>query len=173
MQGTRHYTGWIVLISVFIPLLVAFIFYGPLKFKLEADLSYLPRFHAILNSLTTLFLITGYMLIRNGKISQHRFCMITALVLSATFLISYVTYHITNPPASYGGEGIIRSVYFFILITHIILAIVIVPMVLVTVSRALRERFDKHKRIARWTLPVWLYVTTTGVVVYLMMVPYY
>lgn len=173
MQATRRYTGWIILISIFIPLLVAFIFYGPLKFKVEADLSYLPRFHAILNSLTTLFLVTGYLLIRNGMKSQHRFCMITALVLSATFLFSYVTYHITTPPAHYGGEGIIRPVYYVILITHIILAIVIVPMVLVTLSRALRERFDKHKQIARWTLPIWLYVTTTGVVVYLMMVPYY
>ncbi|MFI5135616.1 MAG: DUF420 domain-containing protein, partial [Chitinophagales bacterium] len=96
-----------------------------------------------------------------------------AFILSAIFLISYVVYHSLAPETHFGGEGIIRPIYFFILITHIILAAVIVPLVLITLTRALRKRYDRHKKIARWTFPLWLYVAVTGVIVYLMLRPYY
>lgn len=99
--------------------------------------------------------------------------MLSAVGVSVLFLVSYVTYHATTESTIYGGEGTIRYVYLFILLTHIILAIAIVPLVLITLSRALAQKFDKHKKIARWTLPLWLYVTITGVIVYFMISPYY
>jgi len=99
--------------------------------------------------------------------------MITAFVLSCIFLISYVVYHLFSAPTHYGGEGALKYIYFFILITHISLSAIIVPLVLFTMTRALQSRFDKHKRIARWTFPIWLYVAVTGVIVYLMLSPYY
>lgn len=99
--------------------------------------------------------------------------MITSIILSGIFLASYVTYHSLTEPTSYGGEGVVRIIYYILLITHIMLAATIVPLVLITLVRALSNRFDKHKRIARWTLPLWLYVTITGVIVYFMIAPYY
>jgi len=139
------------------------------------SISQLPALNAVLNSISAILLVTGYFYIRRGNIKAHRAFMISAFVTSTLFLISYLTYHFSKDlgPTRFQGEGIVRPVYFFILITHTILAVVIVPMVFVTFSRALKESFDRHRRIARWTLPVWLYVSVTGVIVYLMLYQLY
>jgi uncharacterized membrane protein YozB (DUF420 family) len=139
------------------------------------SISQLPALNAILNSVSAILLITGYFFIRQKNIKAHRTSMISAFVTSTLFLTSYLIYHFSKElgPTRFLGEGIIRPVYFLILITHTALAIVIVPMVLVTFSRALKKRFDPHRKIARWTLPIWLYVSVTGVIVYLMLYQLY
>ncbi len=129
----------------------------------------LPAVNATLNALSSIWLTCGYIFIRQKKISAHRFCMIAALTTSALFLISYLIYHYHAGSKPFAGQGAIRAVYFTILTTHTILATAIVPLALITLFRALKERFDKHKRIARWTLPIWFYVSVTGVVIYLML----
>lgn len=137
------------------------------------DVSGLPAFHAILNGTTAVLLATGYLLIRAGRIAWHRAVMLTAFGLSCLFLISYVVYHSQAPDAAFGGRGWVRPLYFFVLISHITLAPVVLPAALYTVARALRAEYPRHRRIARLTLPVWLYMSVTGVIVYLMMAPYY
>lgn len=135
------------------------------------DLSTLPTLNAFLNSASAALLATGYVYIRRGNRIAHRNCMIGAFLTSTVFLASYLTYHFSKTlgPTKFQGEGFVRPLYFVILITHTILAVVIVPMVFITLSRALKQRFDRHGRIARWTLPLWMYVSVTGVVVYLML----
>ncbi len=133
------------------------------------SISDLPTLNAILNSISAILLTTGYVFIRQKKISAHRACMISAFATSTLFLISYLFYHYHHGATSFPGQGIVRLIYFTVLITHTILAAAIVPMILVTFARALRERFDRHRKIARWTLPIWLYVSVTGVFVYLML----
>jgi uncharacterized membrane protein YozB (DUF420 family) len=139
------------------------------------SISQLPALNAILNGVSAILLITGYLFIRQKKIKAHRASMISAFVTSTMFLTSYLIYHFSKElgPTRFQGEGIIRPVYFFILITHTTLAITTVPMVFVTFSRALKKRFDLHRKIARWTLPIWLYVSVTGVIVYLMLYQLY
>lgn len=129
----------------------------------------LPTLNAVLNSTSALLLCLGWILIKRGRRRQHRLVMIAACCTSVLFLISYLTYHAQVGSVRFTGQGPIRTVYFTILLTHTILAVVIVPLVLVTLSRGLRERFDRHRAIARWTLPLWLYVSVTGVIVYLML----
>ena len=129
----------------------------------------LPALNATLNAIAGVLLVIGYVLIRRGRIQQHRRVMLAAFTTSALFLVSYVTYHANAGSRPFGGQGPIRIVYFTILISHVILAAAILPMALITLSHALRERFDRHMRIARWTLPIWLYVSVTGVIVYLML----
>jgi uncharacterized membrane protein YozB (DUF420 family) len=129
----------------------------------------LPALNATLNAVAVLFLAAGYVFIRRRQIGAHRACMLSACAASALFLVSYVIYHANAGSKPFPGTGPIRTVYFVILATHVVLAAAIVPMALVTLTRALRERFDRHKRIARWTLPIWLYVSVTGVVIYWML----
>jgi uncharacterized membrane protein YozB (DUF420 family) len=129
----------------------------------------LPAVNATLNAISFVFLVTGYVFIRRGQWQRHRACMISALVVSGLFLTSYVIYHLQVGSVPFRKTGWIRTVYFAVLIPHVILAAAIVPLILITVSRALSRRFDKHRRIARWTLPLWLYVSITGVIVYLML----
>ena len=133
------------------------------------SLSDLPALNATLNLTSGILLVIGYLLIRRGRVRQHRAMMLSAFTTSTLFLISYVIYHANVGSRPFPGTGIARPIYFTILITHIILAIAIVPMVLITLSRGLKARFDRHVAIARWTLPLWLYVSVTGVVVYLML----
>lgn len=133
------------------------------------NVSDLPALNASLNGVATAFLVAGYVLIRRRRIAAHRASMMAAVAASALFLVSYVIYHANAGSRPFTGTGPIRAIYFFILLTHIVLAAAIVPMVLITLSRALRERFDRHAAIARWTLPIWLYVSVTGVVIYLML----
>lgn len=129
----------------------------------------LPALNATLNGIAAILLMTGYVLIRRGRWEQHRAVMLCAFATSTLFLISYVVYHANVGSRRFTGQGSIRIVYFSILITHVTLATAIVPLALVTLSRGLRARYDRHARIARWTLPIWLYVSVTGVVVYLML----
>jgi uncharacterized membrane protein YozB (DUF420 family) len=129
----------------------------------------LPALNAALNSVATVFLVAGYSFIRRRQVAAHRACMLAAVTSSALFLISYVIYHANAGSKPFPGTGPVRAVYFFVLITHIVLAAAIVPMVLMTLSRALQERFDRHAAIARRTLPLWLYVSVTGVVIYVML----
>jgi putative membrane protein len=134
---------------------------------------FLPHLNAILNSTSAVLLLSGYSFIRRGNVRAHRNCQITAVVTSALFLISYLTYHYFHGSTRFTGQGIVRPVYFVILISHTILAVVIVPLILITIYRAARGDFERHRRIARWTLPLWLYVSVTGVIVYLMLYQIY
>ena len=132
-------------------------------------ISDLPALNATLNATCAVLLTIGYVLIRRGRIQQHRRVMIAAFITSTLFLTSYLIYHYNTGSRPFPGTGVLRTIYLTILVSHIILAIVIVPMALITLSRGLRERFDRHVAIARWTLPLWLYVSVTGVVVYVML----
>ena len=129
----------------------------------------LPAVNATLNTISTVLLITGWVFIRRGERQKHKACMIAALITSALFLTSYVIYHAQVGSVPFTRTGWIRTVYFSVLIPHVILAAAVVPPILITVSRGLSAKYDKHRRIARWTLPVWLYVSVTGVIVYLML----
>jgi uncharacterized membrane protein YozB (DUF420 family) len=134
-----------------------------------ADYSIFPVINASLNGASAVLLTTGRVLIGRGRIAAHRACMIAAVVASTLFLGSYLYYHAHVWSVRFPGQGWIRPVYFSILISHTLLAAAVVPLVLVTLSRALRQRFDRHRAIARWTYPVWLYVSVTGVVIYFML----
>ena len=129
----------------------------------------LPALNAALNSVSAILLVTGWILIKRGRIAQHRAVMIAAVCTSVVFLISYLVYHAQVGSVRFTKQGTIRTIYFTILLTHTVLAAAIVPMVLVTLSRGLSARYDKHRSIARWTLPVWIYVSITGVIVYVML----
>lgn len=164
----------IAVLSVAIPVVVAYLFYMPKSGEpTTIDVSYLPKFHAILNSLTALALVVGYWNIKNNNQKGHRLAMLAAFILSSLFLVSYVTYHYFGQSTHFGGEGLLKYIYFFVLLTHIVLAAVIVPLVLLTVYFAIVGNFRVHTRFSRWTFPIWLYVAITGVLVYLMISPYY
>ena len=158
-------------VGVTVVLLVAFLIGYPGALSLGSfDVSYAPKLHAFINGTTAVLLVVGYTLIRARRINAHRVVMMSALFLSLIFLLSYVVYHSQQAePVRFAGEGMIRSVYYFILITHIVLAAVIVPMAMFTIVRSWRGEFEKHKRIAKVTLPLWFYVAVTGVVVYYML----
>jgi putative membrane protein len=162
-------------LSIVICLAIAFLIYFPQALSVGGgvNVSYLPRFHAFLNGSCAILLTSGYIAIRQRRFNLHRTLMVACFVLSSVFLVSYVVYHSQAQATPYGGVGAIRTVYFFILVTHIILAAGILPLALFTISRSWRGEFAKHKRIARITLPIWIYVTVTGVVVYFMISPYY
>ena len=171
----KKYNVWITILSIAIPLVVAILFKVKLR-DLGFDvkpLLFLPPIYATINGITAIVLVWAVISIKNGKRKLHENLMKTAIALSVAFLGMYVAYHMTSEATKYGGEGVLKAVYFFILITHIILSIVTIPLVLVTYVRALAEKFDKHKKIAKITFPIWLYVAVTGVIVYLMISPYY
>jgi putative membrane protein len=165
------YRKLIIVLSVLIPLVVAVLFGMP---KVQGyDFSFLPPIYATFNGLTAILLVMAVAAIKNGKRILHEQLMKTCIFLSASFLVMYVIYHLTSEATVYGGVGIIRYVYFFILITHILLSIVVIPLVLFTYARALSGNFERHRALAKFTFPVWLYVAVTGVIVYLMISPYY
>jgi len=164
------YKKLIIALSVIIPLAVAALF----SIKIPGyDFSFLPPIYATINGLTAILLVFALIAIKQGKIELHKKLMTSCLVFSASFLVLYVIYHITSDSTKYGGEGAIKFIYLFILITHILLSIAIIPLVLFTYVRALAAKFDKHKKLARITWPIWFYVAITGVIVYLMISPYY
>lgn len=174
-NAENKYNKWIVVLSVAIPLVVAALFGVNLK-KLGYDvqpLSFLPPIYATVNGLTAIVLVVAVMAIKNGKQKLHENLMKFAITLSVAFLAMYVAYHMTSDSTKFGGEGAIKYIYYFILITHIILSVVIIPFVLITYVRAITKSFERHKKIARITYPLWLYVAVTGVIVYLMISPYY
>lgn len=137
------------------------------------NISDLPALNATLNGIAAILIVAGFVLIKSGDQQKHKWCMLGALTTSALFLVSYVIYHANAGSRPFPGQGPIRLVYFTILITHVILAAVIVPLALVTAARGLKSQFDRHTRIARWTFPIWLYVSVTGVVIYLMLYQLY
>lgn len=164
----------IITLSILVPAIVLVLMYLPERYNIfGAQSGTFPMFHALINGSTALLLLTGYYFMRKREYILHRNFMIAAFGLSVIFLISYVISKISNDPVPYGGEGILRNVYFFILITHIILSAIIVPLVLFTMYRGLTGQYDKHSRVARWTFPIWMYVAITGVLVYVFMFPYY
>ncbi|MBL3655428.1 DUF420 domain-containing protein [Fulvivirga sediminis] len=164
------YKKLIVALSIVIPVAVAVLF----KVKIEGyDFSFLPPIYASINGLTALVLIAGLVAIKQRNIKLHESLMKVSIGLSASFLVMYVAYHMTSDSTAFGGEGMIKYIYYFILITHILLSVAVIPLVLFTFVRALSARFDAHRRLARITYPIWLYVAITGVVVYVMISPYY
>jgi putative membrane protein len=171
----QKYNKWIVLLSIAIPVVVAVLFKVKLKdFGFDVTpLSFLPPIYATVNGITAVLLVAAVLAIKKGNKSRHELLMKLAIGCSVVFLAMYVAYHMTAESTKYGGEGVLKYVYFFILITHIFLSIVIIPLVLITYVRALASKFDKHRKIAKITFPIWLYVAVTGVIVYLMISPYY
>lgn len=164
----------IIALSIAVPVIVLVLMLLPERFNiLGVEAITFPLFHGILNFLTALLLIIGYFFMNAEKYIEHRNTMIAAFGLSVVFLVSYVLSKISNEPVPYGGEGALRYIYFFILITHIVLSGIIVPLVLFTMYRGLSGEYKKHSKIAKWTFPIWLYVAITGVLVFLFMMPYY
>lgn len=171
MDGQELHRKWIIALSVIIPLAVAVLFRIP---PVEGyDFRFLPPIYATINGITAVLLVIAWWAIRNKKRALHEALNKTCIGLSASFLVMYILYHMTSAPTPYGGQGFWRGAYFFILISHIGLSVVVIPFVLFTFSRALAGNFDRHKRLARFTFPIWLYVAVSGVLVYLMISPYY
>lgn len=170
-KTTKKYNRGILILSIVIPMLVAILF--NVKIPNVERLSFLPPIYASINALTALLLILAVVQIKRGNRLTHERLMKTSIILSIVFLLLYVIYHMTSDSTTFGGEGFIRYVYFFILITHILLSIIIIPFVLITYVRGITQQFEKHKKIARITFPLWLYVAISGVIVYIMISPYY
>jgi putative membrane protein len=168
---SKRYTTWIWILSIAIPLVVALLF--SVKIPGVERLGFLPPIYASINALTAVLLVVAVIQIKKGNRKTHERLMKFCILLSALFLVMYVAYHMTSESTPYGGEGTLRYVYFIILISHIFLSIGVIPFVLITYVRALTGNFQKHKKIAKFTFPIWLYVAVTGVIVYLMISPYY
>ncbi|WP_417592405.1 DUF420 domain-containing protein [Owenweeksia hongkongensis] len=165
----------IVALSIVVPLAVAALILFPdvLSIDMGIERSTLPAFHAILNGSTAILLILGLWFIRNKNIAAHRAAMLTGFGFSAIFLVSYVISKLNADPIPYGGEGFLKGLYFFVLITHIVLSVPVLPLAMFAIYRGLSGEYGKHRKIVRWTFPIWLYVAITGVLVYLFMAPYY
>jgi putative membrane protein len=171
VKKEKRIKKWILVLSIAIPAVVALLF--GYKIPNAKPLMFLPPIYAATNGLTAVFLVFAVLAIKKGKQKLHERLMTTCIALSAAFLVMYVAYHMTSESTSYGGDGILKYVYFFILITHIILSIGVIPLVLITYSKAYLKDFKAHRKWAKFTFPVWLYVAITGVIVYLMISPYY
>ena len=167
----KKFNRLITTVSIVVPVVVAILF--GVKIPNVERLGFLPPIYASINGLTAVLLIAAVWAIKNGKRETHQKLMTTCIGLSIIFLVLYVLYHMTSESTTFGGEGVVRYIYFFILISHIALSIVIIPLVLKTYARAYLGKFESHRKLARITFPIWLYVAITGVVVYLMISPYY
>lgn len=167
----KKYNKLIVVLSILIPIVVAILF--GVKIPNVEPLSFLPPIYATINGLTAVILVIAFIAIKKKNIVLHENLMTTAIWCSGLFLIMYVAYHMTSDSAKFGGEGTIKYVYYFILLTHIVFSIIIIPFVLITYVRAITNNIEKHKKIAKITFPLWLYVAVTGVIVYIMISPYY
>jgi putative membrane protein len=161
------------IISIIIPLVVALLLGIPYKFELGTWTKYVPAVNAVINTLTAMALIAALVAIKNKNIELHRKLMGLSIMLGLFFLVGYIIYHLSNPSTHFGGKGLVAYVYFFLLITHIILAAVVVYFVLKALYYALIQDFEKHKKIVKYAWPIWLYVSISGVVVFLMIEPYY
>lgn len=174
-EEEKKYKNWIIILSVVIPVVVAILFGVNLR-KLGYDvqpLSFLPPIYAAVNGLTAILLFAAVAAIKKGNVKLHERLIKLCIACSVAFLGMYVAYHMTSDSTPYGGEGVVRYVYFFILISHILLSIIIIPFVLVTFVRGIAGAYERHKKLARITYPIWMYVAVTGVIVYLMISPYY
>ena len=171
ITSSKKYNKWIVILSVAIPLLVAVLF--TVKIPNATPLTFLPPIYASINAITAFLLIIAVISIKNGNKKRHELLMKTAIGCSVAFLAMYVAYHMTSDSTKFGGEGSVKYIYYFILLTHIVLSIIVIPFVLITYVRAISNDFERHKKIAKITFPLWLYVAVTGVIVYIMISPYY
>lgn len=170
----RNYTPLVAVLTVVIVALVAILFFLPAyEGEIGFDVKLLPLLNAIFNSFTFLSLVIALIAIKRKNIKMHRAFIGLAFLSTTLFLVSYVSYHYLTESTKYGGEGILRGIYFFVLLTHIVLAVVVVPLALLSAVRGMTNQVEKHRKIAKWTMPIWLYVSLTGVVVYLMISPYY
>ncbi|KAB5490096.1 MULTISPECIES: DUF420 domain-containing protein [Flagellimonas] len=167
----KKFNQWITVISIAVPIVVALLF--GYKIPNAKPLGFLPPIYASINGLTAIMLVIAVIAIKNGKRSLHQKLMTTCIIFSALFLIMYVAYHMTSETTMYGGEGTIKYVYYFILMTHIVLSISVIPLVLITYSKVYLDDFESHRLWAKYTFPIWLYVAITGVIVYVMISPYY
>ena len=166
----KKYNKLIVVLSIVIPIAVAALF----GIKIDVELPvFLPPIYAVVNAVTAFILVLAFMAIKKKKIKLHERLMKFAIVLSVLFLLLYIAYHMTSDSTRFGGEGFEKHLYYFILITHILLSIIVIPFVLITYVRAITNNIEKHKKIAKITFPLWLYVAETGVIVFLMISPYY
>jgi putative membrane protein len=171
LEKKEPFQKLIIAASILIPVVVALLFGMP-KIK-GYDFTFLPPIYATINGLTAILLVSAVLAIKNKNRVWHERLIKTCIFLSASFLVMYIIYHVTSEATPYGGQGVIRYFYFFILITHILLSVAVIPFVLFTYVRAWRGNFEKHRALAKFTYPLWLYVAVTGVVVYLMISPYY
>jgi len=170
METEKRHRRLITILSIVLPIAVAALFVIKIDIKLPI---FLPPVYATINAFTVLVLVVAFWAIKNKKKKLHETLMKLAIILSISFLILYITYHITSNPTPYLGKGWLRNAYYFILISHIILSIVVIPLVLISFSRALRKNFGLHKKIAKITFPIWLYVAVSGVLVFILISPYY
>ena len=170
----KRYQVWIIILSIAIPVVVGYLIYRPATGVSDSSwVLALPHVNAVINTLTSLLLLGGLYFIKNKLVAYHRLCMISAFAMGCLFLVGYIIYHSSVPSTSFGGVGAIRTVYYTLLITHILLAIVVVPFVLLALFHALKENVERHKRVVKIAYPVWLYVSVSGVLVYLLISPYY
>jgi len=167
----RKFNRLITVVSIVVPLVVAILF--GVKIDGVERMGFLPPIYATINGITAVLLIAAVSAIKNGNRTLHQKLMTTCIVLSLVFLILYIIYHMTSESTSYGGEGVSRYIYFFILISHIILSIIVIPLVLKTYAKGYLGKYETHRKFAKITFPIWLYVAISGVVVYLMISPYY
>ncbi len=170
-EENKKYNRLIWILSIVIPIAVAALF--GIKIPGVERMGFLPPIYATINGMTAIILILAVLQIKKGNRKMHERLMKTAISFSVLFLLLYITYHMTSDSTKYGGEGMMKYVYYFVLLTHIILSIVVIPFVLITFVRGITGQFEKHKKIAKITFPLWLYVAISGVVVYLMISPYY
>ena len=171
MAESKKYRPLVIAVSVLVPVVVAILF--TVRIPDAEPLTFLPPIYAGINALTSLLLIAALYFIKNGQRKIHEVLMKVCIGLSLIFLIMYIAYHMTTDPTPFGGEGVIKYVYYFILVSHILLSIIVIPLVLTSYTRAISSEFISHKKISKITFPVWLYVAVTGVIVYLMISPYY
>src|SRR5690625_4291933 len=170
----KNYTPMIISLTILINLIIVFLFFLPKQDRdIPFDLTLLPRLNAIFNSFTFIFLLAALFFILRKNIKMHRNFIFAAFTTTTLFLITYLTYHYLAPSTSYGGEGLLKSIYYFILLTHIALAPIVVALALFSLVWGLTGNIQKHRKIARWTMPLWLYVSLSGVLVYLLISPYY
>jgi len=160
-------------LSIAVPIVVAVLLGIPTKLDLGSWTKVLPHVIGGINTLTSVLLIAGIIFLKSGSIRYHRYAMTTAFTLGGIFLVCYVTYHLTNPSTKFGGEGAIRIVYYSVLLSHIALSLVVLPLVLRAFIFAITSQFERHKKIVKFAFPIWLYVSVTGVIAYLMISPYY
>ncbi|HMR44179.1 MAG TPA: DUF420 domain-containing protein [Saprospiraceae bacterium] len=167
----KRLNGIAVVVSIVVLLLIGLM--RRVKIDTGIDFGFLPPFHATVNAITAVVLMYAFYQVKRRNYEQHQKAIYVAAVLSLIFLLSYVVYHFTTPETKFGGEGLMRSVYFFFLITHVVLAAVIFPFILFTFNRAYTGHYAQHRKMARWVFPIWLYVALTGPICYLMLAPYY
>tara|TARA_B100001540_G_C15755734_1_gene619293 strand:- start:342 stop:854 length:513 start_codon:yes stop_codon:yes gene_type:complete len=170
MKEKNKYSFWIKLISVAIPVVVAILFRVRIDYTLPV---FLPPIYATINAITAILLVLALIAIKSKKITLHERLMKICIALSLVFLLMYIAYHMTSDPTPFGKEGLIKTVYFFILISHILLSIALIPLVLISYVRAIQKEFSNHRKIAKITFPIWLYVAVTGVIIYIMISPFY